>query len=170
MRALLTRQESDRQPIEINLLTEEVLRFVREDSICRKIQITTELAPHLPAVHGNRVQLQQVVLNFILNAMDALAEQPPRQRHLTVGTRLAAGGGVELSVSDSGPGIDPSNMPRLFEPFFTTKKSGLGIGLSVSEKIVQAHSGRIWAENRPTGGARFRVVLPAVNGQTAETY
>jgi len=162
MRTLLLKHEVERQPLEINLLAEEVLRFVKEDAVSRTIKITTELAPQLPAVQGNRVQLQQVVLNFLMNAMDAMAQQPPERRHLTVSTGLATDGGVEVTVSDSGHGIEPSNLPRLFEPFFTTKETGLGIGLSVAEKIVTAHSGRIWAENRPAGGAVFHLVLPAV--------
>jgi len=102
-------------------------------------------------------------LNLIMNAMDALEQQPPQRRRLTVVSNLAADGGVEVSVSDSGSGIEPDNLPRLFQPFFTTKNGGLGIGLSVAEKIVTAHSGRIWAENRPNGGAIFHLVLPAEN-------
>jgi PAS domain S-box-containing protein len=166
MRTLLLKHEIERQPLEINLLTEEVLRLVKEDAFSRRIKITTELSEQLPAVHGNRVQLQQVVLNFITNAMDAMAKQPPKRRRLTVGTSLATDGRVEVSVSDLGPGIEPDHLSRLFQPFFTTKRSGLGIGLSVAERIVRAHSGRIWAENRPNGGAVFHLALPAANGQT----
>jgi PAS domain S-box-containing protein len=169
MRTLLLKHEIEHQPLEINLLAEEVLRFVKEDAVSRRIKITTELSPQLPAVHGNRVQLQQVVLNFIINAMDAMAEQPTERRRLTVSSSLATDGAVEVSVSDLGPGIEPCNLPRLFQPFFTTKKSGLGIGLSVAEKIVKAHSGRIWAENRPTGGAVFHLVLPAVKAQSVKS-
>jgi PAS domain S-box-containing protein len=168
MRTLLLKNEIERQPLEINLLAEEVLRFVKEDAVSRRIKITTEFSPQLPAVLGNRVQLQQVVLNFIMNAMDAIDQQPPDRRCLTVGTSLGTSGGVEVSVSDLGPGIEPCNLPRLFQPFFTTKKSGLGIGLSVAEKIVTAHSGRIWAENSPTGGAAFHFILPAVDDQRAD--
>ena len=168
MRKLLLKHEIERQPLEINLLTEEVLRLVKEDAVLRRIKITTELSPQLPAVQGDRVQLQQVVLNFIINGMDAMAEQPPDRRRLTVGTRFATDGRVELSVSDLGHGIEPCNLPRLFQPFFTTKKDGLGIGLSVSEKIVTAHNGRIWAENRPGGGAVFHFVLPAANDQSTK--
>jgi C4-dicarboxylate-specific signal transduction histidine kinase len=167
LRTLMQKHEIERQPLEVNLLATDVLRFVKEHAVARRIKITTKLSPQLPAVHGNRVQLQQVVLNFIMNAIDAMAQQPLERRRITVGTNLATDGGVEVSVSDLGPGIEPSDLPRLFQPFFTTKKSGLGIGLSVSEKIVAAHSGRIWAENRPTGGAVFHLVLPAVNGQSA---
>lgn len=164
LRLLMQKHEIGREPLEINQLAQEVLRFVKEDAVLRGIKITTALSPRLPAVHGNRGQLQQVVLNFIMNAMDAVAQQPPERRRLTVGTSLATDGGVEVSVSDLGPGIEPEKLPRVFEPFFSTKKGGLGIGLSVAEKIVTAHSGRIWAENHPAGGAVFHLVLPAVSG------
>jgi PAS domain S-box-containing protein len=166
MRTLLLKHEMEHQPLEINLLAKEVLRFVKEDAASRRIKITTKLSPQLPAVQGNRAQLQQVLLNFVLNAMDAMAEQPPGRRRLTVGTSLATDGGVQVSVCDLGPGIDPCNLPRLFQPFFTTKKSGLGIGLWIAEKIVTAHSGRIWGENHPAGGAIFHLVLPAMIGQS----
>lgn len=165
LRLLMQKHVSEREPLEINLLAEDVLRLVKEDATSRKIKITTELSPRLPAVHGNRVQLQQVVLNLIMNAMDAMEQQPREQRRLAVVTNLAADGGVEVSVSDSGPGIEPSHLSRLFQPFFTTKKAGLGIGLSVAEKIVTAHGGRIQAENCPAGGAVFQFVLPAVNAK-----
>ena len=165
LRSLTQKQFVEREPVEVNLLTEEVLRFMKEDAAARKIKITTRLWPELPAVEGNRVQLQQVVLNFIMNAMDAVAQQPPERRCLTIITSHTTDGGVELSVSDLGPGIAPDNLLRVFEPFFTTKEGGLGIGLSVSEKIATAHSGRIWAENDPAGGAVFHLALPGVNGQ-----
>ena len=169
IRNLLLKHEIERQPFDINLLAQGSLRFVKEDALSRKIRITTDFTPELPSVEGNWTQLQQVVLNFIMNAMDAVAQQPIERRHLTVATR-ATDDGVEVSVSDSGPGIDPSNLLRVFEPFFTTKESGLGIGLSISEKIVTAHSGRIWAENRAEGGAVFHLVLPGVNGQTGRAH
>jgi PAS domain S-box-containing protein len=165
LRSLTQKHFMEREPVDVNLLTHDVLQFVKEDAISRKIKIATQLSPRLPAVEGNRVQLQQVVLNFIMNGMDAMAEQPPERRRLTIGTSIATDGGVEVSVSDLGSGIEPDDLQRVFEPFFTTKEGGLGIGLSVAEKIVAAHGGRIWAENRPDGGAVFHLVLPAANGQ-----
>lgn len=163
LRSLMQKHVVEREPLEINLLADDVLRLVKEDATSRRIRITPELSPRLPAVHGNRVQLQQVLLNLIMNAMDAMDQQPPERRRLSVATNLAPDGGVEVSVSDSGPGIDPSDLSRLFQSFFTTKNGGLGIGLSVAEKIVTAHGGRIRAENRPGGGAVFRFVLPNLN-------
>lgn len=166
LRSLTQKHFMEREPVEVNLLTEDVLRFVKADSVSRKIKITTELSPRLPAIEGNRVQLQQVLLNFIMNAMDAMAAQPPERRRLTVGTSIANDGGVEVSVSDLGPGIEPEDLQRVFEPFFTTKEGGLGIGLSVAEKIATAHGGRIWATNHRDRGAVFHLVLPAVNGHS----
>lgn len=169
MRSLILRHEIERQPVDINLVAEEVLRFVKEDAISRRIKITSELSATLPAVLANRVQLQQVALNFVTNAMDALAQQSAERRQLTVGTKLGADGRVEMWVSDLGPGIEPSDLPRLFQPFFTTKERGLGIGLSVAKRIVTAHSGHIWAENRPDGGAVFHLALPALKNQSVRS-
>ncbi len=103
-----------------------------------------------------------------MNAMDAMSNQPNEKRRLIVRTNHTGDGTVELSVSDSGPGIEPDSLPRLFESFFTTKPSGIGMGLSISRKIVEAHHGRIWAENHPAGGAVFRLQLPGVSGEGQE--
>jgi PAS domain S-box-containing protein len=171
MRALLLQHEFERHPLEVNPLAEEVLRLINGDASSRSIEITTKLSPQLPVVEGDRVHLQQVLLNLIMNAMEAVSHQPLERRRLIVGTGLTTDDAVEMTVSDSGPGIDPASLPHLFEPFFTTKKSGIGMGLSISNKIVKAHHGRIWAENQPAGGTIFHVVLPAStdkNGGSAE--
>ena len=102
--------------------------------------------------------------------MDAMADQPRERRHIRVRTRLGADGQVELAVIDSGHGIEPDNLPRVFEPFYTTKPNGMGMGLSIARTIIDAHRGRIWAENNTSGGAAFRIALPAVaDRKTAET-
>jgi two-component system sensor kinase FixL len=106
--------------------------------------------------------LQQVLLNLILNGMDAMAEQPQERRRLSVRTPAGADGFVELVVTDRGHGIEPDKLPRLFEPFYTTKTNGMGMGLSISRRIIEAHRGRIWAENNGSGGAAFHVTLPVV--------
>jgi signal transduction histidine kinase len=111
-------------------------------------------------VLGDRIQLYQVALNLIVNGLAAAAEQAPRDRWLLVRTGESNGGGVELTVEDSGKGIAESDLTRVFEPFFTTKAEGLGMGLSISRSIVQAHSGRLSAENSAGGGAIFRCILP----------
>jgi PAS domain S-box-containing protein len=161
MRTLLRRHELERQPLEINLLVEEVLRLVHADGALRRIEITSKLSPRLPSLHGDRVHLQQVFLNLIMNAMDAVAQQPPERRRVMISTSLTTDDAVEVSVTDWGTGIQPHDMSRLFDPFFTTKETGIGMGLAIADKIVTAHYGHIRVENGPAGGATFRVVFPA---------
>ena len=168
MRSLLLQHEFERQPLEVNLLAEDVLRLINGDAAARSIEITTRLSPQLPVIQGDRVHLQQVLLNLIMNAMDAVAQQTPERRRLMVGTSLTDDNAVDMTVSDSGSGIEPATLPRLFEPFFTTKESGIGMGLSIADKIVRAHHGRIWAENHPSGGAIFHVVLPVISAKNGE--
>ena len=164
MRVLLLQHEFENHPLEVNPLAEEVVRLINSDAASRSIEIITRLSPQLPIIHGDRVHLQQVLLNLILNGMEAVSQQPPERRRLTISTGLTTDEAVEMEVSDSGCGIDPASLPHLFKPFFTTKESGLGMGLSIADKIVKAHHGRIWAENVSTGGARFHVVLPVNEG------
>jgi PAS domain S-box-containing protein len=162
MRALLRKHELERQPIEINSLVEDVLQFVSGDAALRGISLTADLGPVLPKVSGDRVHLQQALLNLILNGMDAMAGQPRERRRISVRTRLGADSRVELAVIDSGHGIGPDKLPRLFEPFYTTKPNGMGMGLSIARTIIEAHHGRIWAENNASGGAVFRIALPTL--------
>jgi two-component system sensor kinase FixL len=164
MRALLRKHEMDRQPLEINSVVEDVLQVISGDAALRNMALQADLAPALPKILGDRVHLQQVLLNLILNSMDAMAGQPRERRRLAVRTRLDAAGAVELTVMDFGHGIDPEKFPRLFEPFFTTKPNGMGMGLSISNTIIEAHRGRISAENNASGGATFHVTLPVVSG------
>jgi C4-dicarboxylate-specific signal transduction histidine kinase len=119
-----------------------------------------ELPPNLPATRGDRVQLQQVLLNLLINSADSMSKLPPEQRRLQVRARHADDHTVEMVVSDSGHGIPSDRLPHIFEPFFTTKSTGLGIGLAITQAIVNTHGGRIWAENNPGGGASFRFTLP----------
>ena len=168
MRALLRKRELDRQPLEINSVVEDVLQVVSGDAALRKTAISADLAPLLPKILGDRVHLQQVLLNLILNGMDAMAEQPRERRRLSVRTRPGADGLVELVVTDLGHGIEPDKLPRLFEPFYTTKTNGMGMGLSIARRIIEAHRGRIWAENNASGGAAFHVTLPVVQEERTD--
>ncbi len=165
MRTLLRKNTLERQPLEISSVATEVLRLISAKAADSKTTVISEFSPHLPPVSGDRIQLQQVLLNLILNAVDAMAEQPSEKRSIVVRVNPNGDNTVELSVQDSGPGIDPTRLPRLFEPFFTTKQSGIGMGLTICRRIVEAHHGRIWAENHLAGGAIFRVTLPAVTEQ-----
>jgi C4-dicarboxylate-specific signal transduction histidine kinase len=162
MRTLLRKRELEQQPLDINSVVEDVLQVVSGDASLRKTAVSADLAPLLPKILGDRVHLQQVLLNLILNGMDAMAQQPQERRRLSVRTRPGADGLVELVVTDLGHGIEPDKLPRLFEPFYTTKTNGMGMGLSISRRIIEAHRGRIWAENNGSGGAAFHVTLPVV--------
>ena len=165
MRALLRKHELQRLPLEINSVVEDVLQVVSGDAALRKMAISADLAPGLPKILGDHVHLQQVLINLILNGMDAMASQPRERRRLSIRTRAVAKGAVEVAVIDSGHGIEADKLPRVFEPFFSTKPNGMGMGLSISRTIIEAHRGRISAENNASGGATFRVTFPgAVEG------
>ena len=123
------------------------------------MKLTLELSRAVPGVRGDRVQLQQVLLNLILNAMDAMNGCEAGRRYVAVRVRPREDA-VEVAVSDSGHGILTDNVKRLFEPFFTTRPSGMGMGLAISRTIIEAHGGRLWAENNPEGGATFYFTLP----------
>jgi PAS domain S-box-containing protein len=159
MREFLRTETTPTQSIDVNAAISDALRFVTGDARRRRIQIKTDLADGLPAVTADRTQLQQVLVNLFVNAMDAMDGTPEAMRCLTVSAARSREGGIEIAVADEGHGIRPADLPRLFEPFFTTKDAGLGLGLSIARSIVQAHQGRIWAESGDRG-ATFRVILP----------
>jgi signal transduction histidine kinase len=142
-----------------------VIRLLQNDAMLRKASVAFEPSSNLPVVLRDRVQLYQVVMNLMVNGLES-AQQVPGNRWLKVRTSGSSGGGIELTVEDFGKGIAESDLARVFEPFFSTKPEGLGMGLSISRSIVQAHGGRLWAEPSAGGGALFRFVLPAAQ-QTA---
>ena len=144
LRALLKPGQTHRLGLSVNEIIEDVLLITRSDLIERGIAVHTALAEGAPQVLGDRVQLQQLLLNLILNAGDAMAANPPAQRHLTVATTHQAGL-VRISVSDTGCGL-PSEPDRIFQPFYTTKQDGLGLGLAICRSIAMAHQGRLWVE------------------------
>jgi PAS domain S-box-containing protein len=160
LRVLLKKGESQPSLVDLNELVSDVIRLLKSDALLREVPVKFEPSPGLPAVLGDRVQLYQVVLNLIVNGLEAVDGQQPRDRWLKVWTSESSFDAVELTVEDSGRGIAESDLALVFEPFFTTKPDGLGMGLSISRSIVQAHGGRIWADNRSHGGAMLRCVLP----------
>jgi len=161
LRAWLANAPATLQPVALNPLVQDVARLLATELRLRETELVLALAPHLPDVTADAVQVQQVVLNLVLNALDALQAVPPRQRRVTVATTLRGDHTVAISVSDNGPGLAGVPAQRLFEPFFTTKPDGLGVGLAISRSIAEQHGGRLQAEDGP-GGACFRFTLPAV--------
>jgi len=160
LRALFRRDALRCESLDVNRVTREALRLAHGDLVTRDVSVTLDLAPDLPTVAGDRVQLQQVLLNLILNACDAVVDNAHGDRGVTVRTERATGAGVRISVRDRGHGIGAEHLERVFEPFVTTKPNGIGLGLSISRNIVAAHGGRLWAENRDERGACFRIELP----------
>jgi PAS domain S-box-containing protein len=160
LRALLKRGQVSLQAVPLNRIIDEVLHLIRVDLIRRGVSVIPELAADLPPVEGDRVQLQQVVLNLILNAADAMANNAPDERRLHLQTALHDGR-VRASVRDEGQGL-PEDPERLFKPFYTTKDQGLGLGLAICWSIVAAHHGRLWAEPNAGRGAVFHFELPVV--------
>jgi signal transduction histidine kinase len=161
LRALLNRGETRLQPLDTAELVHDVLELAHAELITRRVIATAVLAPSLPQVLGDRVQLQQVLLNLVLNASEAMSANGPQDRRLSMIATADARRNVQISVRDCGTGIPPDLIDRLFEPFVTTKPQGLGLGLSISRTIVAAHGGRLWAQNNTDRGATVHCLLVA---------
>ena len=164
MRELLRKRELELELIDLNAVTSDVLRVVDGEASRRGVKIEKQFAESLPFVRGDAIHLQQVLLNLILNGLEAMSESSESNRQLTMRTAYDGKSNVEVAVQDSGHGIPSDRLPRLFDSFFTTKSHGMGLGLSIVRSIVEAHGGRIWAENNSSGGACFHFTLP-VNGK-----
>jgi signal transduction histidine kinase len=139
-----------------------VILLTRQDLERHGIRVETELDPDIPAIMGDSVQLQQVLLNLILNAVDAMSPRPAGDRDLRL-TLTGQSNEAIIGVRDSGTGFDPGSADRLFSPFYTTKPGGLGMGLAISRSIVETHGGRLWAAPNPSGGTVFHFSLPLKN-------
>jgi C4-dicarboxylate-specific signal transduction histidine kinase len=161
IRALLKKTAPQKSPLDVNDVIREVIALAQGEVRRSRASLTAELADGLPPVLADRVQLQQVVLNLIINGIEAMSAVTGRSRHLLVRTRRDESGGVMVSVQDSGTGIEAQNIARLFDAFYTTKASGMGMGLSISRSIIEAHGGRLWAEANSGDGATFQFTLPA---------
>jgi C4-dicarboxylate-specific signal transduction histidine kinase len=168
IRALIRKAPPQKASFEINEAILDVLVLTRGEVLKNSVSVQTELAEGLPSIEGDRVQLQQVVLNLIINAVEAMSGVSEDARALVIGTEKHASGAVTVAVRDSGQGFDPGSSDRIFDAFYTTKRGGMGMGLSICRSIVEAHGGRIWA-SRPQGrGAIFEFTIPARSEETGD--
>ena len=162
LRSLLKRSPFELKDIDLNEVVRETEKFVSSlsaISVARQVNLITSLTPEPLPISGDHIQLQQVILNLIVNAIDVMSDAQSAEPKITVRTTRIAGF-AEVTVSDADPGIPPDKLKTVFQPFFTTKAEGMGIGLSIARTIVEAHNGQIVAENQADGGAVFRIKLP----------
>jgi PAS domain S-box-containing protein len=165
IRSLVRKETSVQTLLDLNSVITETVRLVSTDVLSRESVVTTELDPQLPQVSATLVQIQQVLLNLIINALDAMEGLPPAERRVIVSTRSDRGDVAEVSVRDFGTGLPKDQPDKVFDHFFSTKQKGMGMGLTIVRSIIEAHGGTIVAENAPDRGARMLVRLPAVRGQ-----
>jgi C4-dicarboxylate-specific signal transduction histidine kinase len=165
VRALAKKTEIDKIPLDVNDVVREVVALVQRELTSNRVLLRMELAPALPPILGDRVQLQQVMINLVMNGIEAMQSVTDRPRELVIQSRRDEERRVLVSVTDCGVGIATEDVDRLFNPFFTTKSSGMGMGLSICRSIVEGHGGRLWATANIPHGATFQFALP-VNAET----
>ena len=164
IRAMSKNSAPERGQVDVNHAIAEVLALTRDELLRHRVSVQTDLHSNLPTIMADRVQLQQVVLNLVMNGIDAMRAVADRSRILTVRSLLSDRGNIAVNVADSGIGLDPANRERIFDTFFTTKPEGMGMGLAISNTIIEAHRGRLWAESGSPFGAVFAFTLPLVAG------
>jgi C4-dicarboxylate-specific signal transduction histidine kinase len=158
--SLLRKAPFEAEDVDLNDVIRETIDFLSALAVARQVEMRASLTPTSLPINGDRVHLQQVILNLVVNAMDAMANMPIDARKIMISTTRTDL--AEVAVSDAGPGIPSDKIKEVFEPFFTTKTGGMGMGLSIARTIVEAHDGRIWAENLPASGASIRIKLPLI--------
>lgn len=159
IRSLVKKHVPDKLPLNFNEVVGEVIDLVGHEAQQKQVSLVLEIEDALPEVVADRVQLQQVLINLVMNAVEAMSEIDDRRRELTVKT-ARADGGVSAAVSDCGVGIDAARLEQIFKPFHTTKSGGMGMGLAISRSIIESHGGKLWAESNEQGGATFKFTLP----------
>jgi signal transduction histidine kinase len=160
IRSLLRRHPVEYSSIDLAAMAERMMSMIGPDAQSRHVKVLVEVAPALPVIRGNGGQLQQVLLNLLINGMEAMERNGTADRTLRLAIHSNGNGHVEMSVKDSGPGIPRTDLARVFENFYSTKPGGMGMGLAICRRIVEAHGGEIQAANDPEGGTTFRVLLP----------
>jgi C4-dicarboxylate-specific signal transduction histidine kinase len=160
VRAMVTKSPSERSRLSINDVIMEVVTLISTEMQRNGISLHTKLSSDLPLISGDRIQLQQVILNLMMNAIDAMSRTGQSQRELSVTSVMDGSDAVLVTVRDSGPGLDETALERLFEAFYTTKPHGMGMGLAITRRIVTAHAGQIWATPSTPRGAKFEFRLP----------
>jgi signal transduction histidine kinase len=165
MRSLFKRQPLALGTLDMRDLVEDTIAMARPDASQRGVRLKVEISPHLPPAQGDRVHIQQVLLNLILNGMDAMSTIPAHRRRLTVGIAETNNGNLRLRVADCGTGIAAENAAHIFEPFFSTKSNGMGMGLAISKTIIEAHGGEIWMDSEVLKGTTFTCLLPPAGGE-----
>ncbi len=169
MRALLKKEKLDFLSLDLGSIVRDVVVLLHSDAVLHNIRISLKLGTGLAPVRGERVQLQQVVLNLLLNAFDAMKELPPNEREVQVRSEADGAGMLRVVVRDRGIGLCDDQLEKIFEPFYSTKHGGLGMGLSICRSIIEAHGGRLWAENNsPQRGATFYFTLRVWEGGAEE--
>ena len=163
IRAMFQKNGQEKMPLDINELIREVLAFVDGEIRSQRVSVKTELIEKLPYVSANRTQLQQVIINLMTNAIEAMGSVTDRARVLRVKSGLHESDGLLITVEDSGTGVDPKDMDRIFDAFFTTKSTGMGMGLAICRSIIEAHGGRLCALAASPHGSIFQVALPKVD-------
>jgi two-component system sensor kinase FixL len=160
LRDFMKKGEIEAVPININTTIQEVINLTQRDAENRKMAIKLDTNKNLPDVMGDKIQLQQVILNLVINGFDAMMSQEPGSRELVIRTEQDEGDNIHVEVSDTGIGIEEQNLEQIFEPFVSTKPEGMGLGLSINRYIINAHNGHMWAVNNPDQGATLHFTLP----------
>jgi C4-dicarboxylate-specific signal transduction histidine kinase len=167
IRSLITKATPEKSRLQINQVIEQTAALAAGQASRNEVAIKLELAPELPPVLGDSIQLQQVIVNLLMNGIEAMSGVTDRPRTLRVRSESQKNGQIKVSVQDSGIGLSADVMGHLFEPFFTTRQKGMGMGLPISRSIVEAHGGKLWAESNGSGGAIFQFTLPSGDGPAA---
>jgi two-component system sensor kinase FixL len=161
VRELVRKGSLEVAELDLAALIREVVLLLHSDAILHNVHIVLEMAPDAPRILGDRIQLQQVMLNLLLNAFQAMKDLSVRERQVTLRSRFEKGNTMIIAVRDRGVGLREDQLEKMFHPFYTTKSDGLGMGLAISRSIIEAHGGRLWAQNNPDGGATLYFSVPA---------